>query len=112
MIPIKHHKKVNLLAQKLPSVPLVHAANSAYHQPTIAKLMAFLNATIGSLPGEFPPKLTFSERVAEVRVSPKFFKRLRIEMKNYSHHHKNGDVLNRVSMDIDLLFSTNLLDEI
>jgi hypothetical protein len=50
MIPIKHHKKVNLLAQKLPSVPLVHAANSAYHQPTIAKLMAFLNATIGSLP--------------------------------------------------------------
>jgi hypothetical protein len=30
MIPIKHHKKVNLLAQKLPSVPLVHAANSAY----------------------------------------------------------------------------------
>jgi hypothetical protein len=50
MIPIKHHKKVKLLAQELPSVPLVHAANSAYHQPTIAKLMAFLNATIGSLP--------------------------------------------------------------
>jgi hypothetical protein len=49
MIPIKHHKKVKLLAQELPSVPLVHAANSAYHQPTIAKLMAFLNATIGSL---------------------------------------------------------------
>jgi hypothetical protein len=50
MIPIKHHKKVKLLAQELPSVPLVHAANSAYHQPTIAKLMAFLNAIIGSLP--------------------------------------------------------------
>jgi hypothetical protein len=50
MIPVKHHKKVRLLAQALPSVPLVHAANSAYHQPTIAKLMAYLNATIGSLP--------------------------------------------------------------
>jgi hypothetical protein len=50
MIPIKHHKKVKLLAQELPPVPLVHAANSAYHQPTIAKLMAYLNATIGSLP--------------------------------------------------------------
>jgi hypothetical protein len=50
MIPIKHHKKVKLLAQELPSVPLVHAASSAYHQPTIAKLMAYLNATIGSLP--------------------------------------------------------------
>jgi hypothetical protein len=49
IIPIKHHKKVKLLAQELPSVPLVHAANSAYHQPTIAKLMAYLNATIGSL---------------------------------------------------------------
>jgi hypothetical protein len=52
MIPIKHYKKVKLLAQELPlaqelsSVPLVHAANSAYHQPTIAKLMAYLNATI------------------------------------------------------------------
>jgi hypothetical protein len=57
--------------------------------------------------GEFPPELTFSERVAEVRVSPKFFKRLRIEMKNYSHHHKNGNVLNRTSMDIDL-FTTNI----
>jgi hypothetical protein len=43
-------KAVNLSAQELPSVPLVHAANSAYHQPTIAKLMAYLNATIGSLP--------------------------------------------------------------
>jgi hypothetical protein len=50
MVPIKYHRKVNLLAQELPSVPLVHAANSAYHQPTIAKLMAYLNATIGSLP--------------------------------------------------------------
>jgi hypothetical protein len=50
MIPIKHHKKVKLLAQELPYAPLVHAANSAYHQPTIAKLMVFLNATIGSLP--------------------------------------------------------------
>jgi hypothetical protein len=50
MIPIKHHKKVQLLAQDLPAVPFVHAANSVYHQPTIAKLMAFLNATLGSLP--------------------------------------------------------------
>jgi hypothetical protein len=47
---VKYHKKAKLLAQELPSVPLVHAANSAYHQPTIAKLMAFLNATIRSLP--------------------------------------------------------------
>jgi hypothetical protein len=51
MIPIIHHRKVKLLAQELPSVPLVvHATNSAYHQQTIAKLMAYLNATIGSLP--------------------------------------------------------------
>jgi hypothetical protein len=50
MIPIKHNKKVNLLAQKLPAVPLVHATNSAHHRPTIVKLMAYLNATIGSLP--------------------------------------------------------------
>jgi hypothetical protein len=50
MIPIKYHKKALLLAQDLPSVPVLHAANSAYHQPTIAKLMAFHNATIGSLP--------------------------------------------------------------
>jgi hypothetical protein len=49
MIPIEHQKKMNLLAQQLPSVPSTHAANSAYHQPTIAKLMAYLNATIGSL---------------------------------------------------------------
>jgi hypothetical protein len=52
--------------------------------------------------GGFPPELTFSERVAEVRVSPKFFEILRIEMKNYSHHHKNGNVFNRTSMNIDL----------
>jgi hypothetical protein len=50
MIPIKHHKKKQLLAQDLLVVPTVHAPNSAYHQPTIAKLMAYLNATIGSLP--------------------------------------------------------------
>jgi hypothetical protein len=50
MIPIKHNRKKQLLAQDLPTVPSVHAANSAYHQPTIAKLMAYLNATIGSLP--------------------------------------------------------------
>jgi hypothetical protein len=50
MIPIKHHRKALLLAQDLPPVPILHAANSAYHQPTIAKLMAFHNATIGSLP--------------------------------------------------------------
>jgi hypothetical protein len=50
MITIKHNKKVKLLEQALPLVPMVHAANSAYHQPTIAKLMACLNATIGSLP--------------------------------------------------------------
>ncbi|OEU09064.1 hypothetical protein FRACYDRAFT_248889 [Fragilariopsis cylindrus CCMP1102] len=50
MIPIKHYKKVTLLAQQLPPVPMVHAVNSAYHPPTIAKLMAYLNATIGSLP--------------------------------------------------------------
>ena len=54
MIPIKHNKKVNLLAQVLPPVPMTHAENSAYHQPTIAKLMAYLNATIGSLPVENP----------------------------------------------------------
>jgi hypothetical protein len=50
MIPIKHHEKALLLAQDLPSVPVLHAANSAYHQPTIAKLMAFHNATIWSIP--------------------------------------------------------------
>jgi hypothetical protein len=50
MIPIKHYKKMSLLAQQLPSVPSTHAANSAYHQPTIAKLMTYFNATIGSLP--------------------------------------------------------------
>jgi hypothetical protein len=60
---------------------------------------------------EFPPKLTFFKHVAEVRDSPKFFKILAIEMKNYSHHHKNGNVFNQSSMDIDL-FNTKLLDEI
>jgi hypothetical protein len=30
-------------------------------------------------------------------------------MKNYSHHHKNGNVLNRTSMDIDL-FNKNLIE--
>jgi hypothetical protein len=50
MISVKHHRKKQLIAQDLPAVPTVHAANSAYHQPTIAKLMAYLNATIGSLP--------------------------------------------------------------
>ena len=49
MIPVKHHKKVNILAQSLPPVPMAHAANSTYHQPTIAKVMAYLNAAIGSL---------------------------------------------------------------
>jgi hypothetical protein len=64
--------------------------------------------------GVFPPEPTFSEHAAEVRDTlrqAKFFKILRIEMKNYSHHHKNGNVLNRSSMDIDL-FNTNLSDEI
>jgi hypothetical protein len=56
----------------------------------------------------FPPELTFSEHVAEVRDSPNS---LRIELKNCSHHHDNGNVLNRTSRDIDL-FNTNLLDEI
>jgi hypothetical protein len=41
----------------------------------------------------------------------KFLKILRIEIENYSHHHDNGNVLNRTSMVIDL-FNTNLLDEI
>jgi hypothetical protein len=49
MIPIKHREKARILAQHLPPLPS-HAANSAYHQPTIAKLMAYLNAAIGSLP--------------------------------------------------------------
>ena len=29
---------------------MVHAVNNVYHQPTIATLMANLNATLGSLP--------------------------------------------------------------
>ena len=45
MIPIKLLKKVNLLAQALPPVPMVYAENSTYHQPPIAKLMAYPNAT-------------------------------------------------------------------
>jgi hypothetical protein len=49
MIPIKHRSKARILAQQLPPIPS-HAANSAYHQPTIAKLMAYHNASIGSLP--------------------------------------------------------------
>jgi hypothetical protein len=53
----------------------------------------------------------FLERVEEVRDSPKFFKILRIEMKNYSHHLDNGNVLNRSSMDISP-FITNLSGEI
>jgi hypothetical protein len=56
----------------------------------------------------------FFKRVMEVRDTSrqeKFFKILRIEIKNYSHHHDNGNVLNRTSMDINL-FNTNLLDEI
>jgi hypothetical protein len=36
MIPIKHRQKALLLAQQLPPVPVLHAAISAYHQPTIA----------------------------------------------------------------------------
>jgi hypothetical protein len=50
-------------------------------------------------------------RCAIPRNSPKFFNiLLRIEMKNYSHH-KNGNVLNQSSMDINF-FRTNLSDEI
>ena len=45
MISIQLHKKVNLLAQALHPVPMVYAENSTYHQPTIAKLMAYPNAT-------------------------------------------------------------------
>jgi hypothetical protein len=61
--------------------------------------------------GWFPLIPVFFERVAEVRDSPKFFKILRIEMKNYSHHLDNGNVLNITSMDI-APFITNLLDDI
>jgi hypothetical protein len=50
-------------------------------------------------------------RCAIPHDSPKFFKILRIEMKNYSHHHDNGNVLNRTSMDV-APFITNLPDEI
>jgi hypothetical protein len=54
------------------------------------------------------------ERVMEVHNTSrqaKFFKILRIEMKNYSHHNDNGSVLNQPSMDINL-FNTNLSDKI
>jgi hypothetical protein len=64
-----------------------------------------------STSGDFPPELTFFKRVAEVRDSPKFFRILRIETENYSHHNKNGNLFNRTSTDIDF-FSTSLLDEI
>jgi hypothetical protein len=61
--------------------------------------------------GWFPLIPVFFERVAEVRNSPKFFKILSIEMKNYPHHLDNGNVLNRTSMDI-APFITSLSDEI
>jgi hypothetical protein len=43
--------------------------------------------------------------VTEVRNSPKFSKILRIEIENCLHHHDNWNVLNRASMDIDLINS-------
>jgi hypothetical protein len=49
-------------------------------------------------------------RCAIPRDSPKFFKILRIEMKNYSHYHKDGNVMDQSSMDIDL-FNTNFLSD-
>ena len=49
MIPITHHKIKALLVQDLPPVATVHTANSAHYQPTIEKLTAFYNATLGSL---------------------------------------------------------------
>jgi hypothetical protein len=58
--------------------------------------------------GEVPLEPVFSEHVAEVSDSPKFSKILRIE---FTHHHDNGNVLNRISMDI-APFITNLSDEI
>jgi hypothetical protein len=64
--------------------------------------------------GEFPLKPVFLERVMTVRDTSrqaKFFKILRIEMKNYSHHNDNVNILNRTSMDIGP-FITNLSDEI
>jgi hypothetical protein len=47
--------------------------------------------------GGFPLEPVFSEYVARVRDTSqqaKFFKILRIEMKNYSHPHDNWNVLN------------------
>jgi hypothetical protein len=41
------------------------------------------------------------------RVRKILLKLLRIEIENYSHHHDNGNVSNRTSMDIDL-FNTCL----
>ena len=35
MIPIKHHKKAKILAHEQPSVPLIHAVNSAYHHTNL-----------------------------------------------------------------------------
>jgi hypothetical protein len=64
--------------------------------------------------GEVPLEPVFQNmprRCAIPRDSPKFFEILRIEMKNYSHHHDNGNVLNQSSMDI-APFITNLSDEI
>jgi hypothetical protein len=64
--------------------------------------------------GGFPLEPVLSELVMEVRDNSrqeKFLKILRIEMKNYSHHNDNGNIMNRSSMDIDL-FNTNFLDEI
>jgi hypothetical protein len=63
---------------------------------------------LSSLFGEVPLEPVFFECVAEVHDSPEFLKILRIE---FSHHHDNGNVLNRTSMDIGP-FITNLLDEI
>jgi hypothetical protein len=45
------------------------------------------------------------------RIRKILLKLLRIEIENYSHHHDNGNVLNRTSMGIDL-FNTDLQDEI
>jgi hypothetical protein len=56
--------------------------------------------------------LNVSWRCAIPRDKQNSFKKLlRIEMKNYSHHNDNGNVLNRTSMDIGP-FTTNLPEEI
>jgi hypothetical protein len=49
--------------------------------------------------------------VRDTSQQGKFLKILRIEVENYSHHHDNGNVINRTSMGIHL-FSTNILDKI